>query len=207
MVYRVDDGIDTWPESIRAGRAAMGLYLMCGAWICRGISNGTVADAVVPVEVATMYGTREWIARLVSVGLWTHVEDGYADRRYFDQNPTPEKVAADRKAKKERQERWLEKNRPKGKKPETRPRRTKDASQDATRGDALPLPSLKEGEGKERAPATQGAALAPSDAVVTSADPGVIEVLAQQRAVAARETAKRGAAAARAAISKPRRPA
>lgn len=152
MAYWVDDGIDTWPESIRAGRAAMGLYLLCGAWISRGISNGTHLEAVVPVEVATMYGTREWIARLVSVGLWEHVADGYADRRYHPMgNPTAEKAAEQKAAKKARQERWLEK---------ARSRRARDASQDGSRDSVPSLPSSKGGRG--RAPASRGAARAPA---------------------------------------------
>lgn len=151
MAYWVDDGIDTWPESIRAGRAAMGLYLLCGAWISRGISNGTHLVAVVPVEVATMYGTREWIARLVSVGLWEHVADGYADRRYHSMgNDTAEQAAKKKAAKKARQDRWLEK---------ARRRHARDASQ-VVSGDIAPtLPPLK-GKG---ARAANGAARPPED--------------------------------------------
>lgn len=153
MAYWVDDGIDTWPESIRAGRAAMGLYLLCGAWISRGISNGTHHVAVVPVEVAAMYGTREWIARLVSVGLWEHVADGYADRRYHSMgNPTAEKAAKAKAAKKARQERWLEKARA-----ETERRRARDAPRDASQDIAPSLPPLK-GKG---ARAATGAARSP----------------------------------------------
>lgn len=157
MAYWVDDGIDTWPESIRAGRAAMGLYLLCGAWISRGISNGSVLEAIVPVEVAAMYGTREWIARLVSVGLWEHVADGYADRRYHAMgNPTAEKAAAQKEAKRKRQEKWLEKA-----------RRGRDASQDGSRDIAPSLPPPKGGRG--RAPASRGAARAPDTPTLTTA--------------------------------------
>lgn len=154
MAYRVDDGIDTWPESMRAGTAALGLYLRCGAWICRELTAGRITDAVVPAEVATMYGSKEWIARLLDVGLWMHVEDGYADCRYFDLNPTPEKVAVAREAKKKRQERWLEKA-----------RRANDGIRDASQDgstDIAPPPPKKRGGG--RAPATRGAARAPADA-------------------------------------------
>jgi len=151
MAYWVDDGIDTWPESIRAGRAAMGLYLLCGAWISRGITNGTLSEAVVPVEYATMYGTREWIARLVSVGLWEHVADGYADLRYHSMgNPTAEKAAKQRADKKARQDRWIEK---------ARASRSRDASQGASRDIAPSLPPPKGGRG--RAPSSAPPALTP----------------------------------------------
>lgn len=152
MAYRVDDGIDTWPESIQAGTAALGLYLRCGAWICRTIAAGRTVDAVVPVEVAAMYGSKEWITRLIDAGFWEHVADGYADRHYFVLNPTPEKVERDRKAKRLRQERWLDKA-----------RRGRDASltetQDASTDIAPPLPKKR---GGGRAPAQRGAARAPA---------------------------------------------
>lgn len=150
MAYRVDDGIDTWPESIRAGTAALGLYLRCGAWICREIGGGRIADAIVPVEVAAMYGSKEWVSRLVDVGLWLHVEDGYADRRYFDLNPRPEKVARQREAKRKRQERWLEKK-----------RQGDDASLTASQDASLTLaPPPPKKRGGKRAPAS-GAARIP----------------------------------------------
>lgn len=202
MAYWVDDGIDTWPESIRAGRAAMGLYLLCGAWISRGITNGTLAEAVVPVEVATMYGTREWIARLVSVGLWEHVEDGYADRRYHAMgNPTAEKAAKAKAAKKARQEKWLAKAREK----QRNSRRSRDASQDESKDLAPSLPPSKEGKG-ERAPASQGAAHAPPEdpRVIAQAEEELrLKTEAAVMAIAEhQQRTARGAAAARAAIPK-----
>jgi hypothetical protein len=97
MAYWLDDGFDTWPEVVRVGKAAAGLYVCCGVWIARGISGGTVFDAVVPVEIATMYGTPEWVAKLVSVGLWTTEGAGYRDVRYHSMgNPTAEKAAEEK---------------------------------------------------------------------------------------------------------------
>src|SRR4051812_43518258 len=46
-----------------------------------------------------MYGTSEWIQRLVDVGLWAVEGDGYRDTRYFELNPTAEKVRANREKK------------------------------------------------------------------------------------------------------------
>lgn len=99
MAYWIDDGFDTWPETATAGTPAAGLYSRCGAWIARNIANGKLADAVVPVAVARMYGTAEWAQRLVDVGLWTVDGDGYRDTRYFELNPSPERVRENREKK------------------------------------------------------------------------------------------------------------
>jgi 5-methylcytosine-specific restriction endonuclease McrA len=92
MAYWLDDGFDTWPQVIRAGSAGVGLYVRCGCWIARNLTDGHV-----PAEVATMYGTPEWIRRLVEVGLWETDGQGYRDVFYFTMgNPTAETVRARR---------------------------------------------------------------------------------------------------------------
>jgi len=102
MAYWLDDGFDTWPETVRAGTAAAGLYARCGSWIARNTHDGYV-----PNEVAAMYGSPEWARRLVDVGLWTVEAAGYQDVRYFQMgNPTAEKVAERRKADADRKARW-----------------------------------------------------------------------------------------------------
>lgn len=100
MAYWLDDGFDTWPEVVRAGTAAVGLYCRCGSWIARNLTDG-----VVPSEVARMYGSTEWIGRLVDVGLWTVEESGYRDVKYFPMNPTAERVRKRRADAAERQRR------------------------------------------------------------------------------------------------------
>lgn len=87
MAYWLDDGFDTWPEVVRAGSPAAGLYCRCGSWIARNLTDGFV-----PTEVARMYGSAEWIGRLVEVGLWTVEEHGFRDERYLASNPTAEQV-------------------------------------------------------------------------------------------------------------------
>jgi len=88
VAYWLDDGFDTWPETIRAGTSAAGLYVRCGAWISRNTNDGHV-----PSEVAAMYGTPEWVAKLVAVGLWEVEGAGYRDVKYFGMgNPTAEVV-------------------------------------------------------------------------------------------------------------------
>lgn len=103
MAYWLDDGFDSWPEVVRAGTAAVGLYVRCGSWIARNLTDGFV-----PLEVARMYGTAEWITRLVDAGLWTIEEAGYRDVRYFPMNPTAEKVRKRREDAAERQRKMRE---------------------------------------------------------------------------------------------------
>lgn len=96
MAFWVDDGFDMWPEIAQAGTPAAGLYARCGSWIARNIANGRIVDATFPVEVARMYGTVEWAQRLCDVGLWALEGSAYRDLRYFDLNPTPDRVKENR---------------------------------------------------------------------------------------------------------------
>lgn len=146
VAYWLDDGFDTWPEVVRAGKAATGLYTCCGAWISRNIGNGSIADAVVPAEVAAMYGTPEWVAKLVAVGLWRTDEAGYRDVKYFTMgNPPADKVAARRKADADRKARWRE-NRDKSRRDTTRDSGVRHSDSPGVRPLSPALPPLK-GEG------------------------------------------------------------
>lgn len=178
MAYWLDDSFDTWPEVVRAGKAASGLYVCCGAWIARNISNGNIADAVIPAEVATMYGTPEWVAKLAAVGLWSTEEAGYRDVRYFGMgNPTAEKARARRKAEADRKARWraAQDARRKAGRPHVPPGhdagQTRDGPRDTTRDgrSPLPFPPPKGGEGG-RPPASPGGAAAPQPPSPTADD-------------------------------------
>lgn len=165
MAYWLDDGFDTWPETIRAGSAAAGLYVRSGSWIARSISNGSITDAVIPAEVATMYGTPEWIAKLVAVGLWKAEGAGYRDVRYFRMgNPTAETVQKRRADAADRQRRFREGA--KRKKPVTRDKtrdsRVSNAVSNGASHSSPSLPPSKEGEGTAP-PAPQAARGGPPD--------------------------------------------
>lgn len=106
MAYWVDDGFDSWPEVVRAGTPAAGLYCRCGSWIARNLTDGFV-----PTEVARMYGTAEWIGKLVDVGLWAMEEHGFRDLKYFPLNPSAETVRKRRADAAARQQRARERRR------------------------------------------------------------------------------------------------
>lgn len=103
--FQMDDGYDVELRVVQAGTAAFGLYARCGIWVARNLSDGFV-----PLEIATMYGTREWIEKLLVTGLWRAVDGGYMDADYLGKhrNRTAEKILAERELKAKRQARWLD---------------------------------------------------------------------------------------------------
>ena len=103
MAYLLDDDWDNDPRVSRAGTAAFGLYTRCGMWAARHLTDGFV-----PTEIATTYGSREWVAKLVDVGLWQTLEHGFQMPDYLIRNPTAEKERARRERNAERQRRWRE---------------------------------------------------------------------------------------------------
>ena len=93
MAYWLDEGWHSWPEIDAVGTAAAGLYSRCGSYIADAETDGFI-----PTARARMYGTPEWIGRLVEVGLWAVEENGFRDTRYFPLNAT--KAAIDDRKKK-----------------------------------------------------------------------------------------------------------
>jgi hypothetical protein len=141
--FQVDDLFYDAPAVSRAGTAAVGLYFRCGVYVARHLLDGRV-----PSEVATQYGTPEWVTRLTDAGLWETVPGGHFMPLYLADNPSRAQVLAERQRKSERQRRWLEKQRSgtsqkrRVSRPSTRP--TANASRDGPEDIALP-PSLREG--------------------------------------------------------------
>ncbi|MEV6836799.1 hypothetical protein AB0N17_20205 [Streptomyces sp. NPDC051133] len=63
--FVVDDNADTHPKMIAATNAALGLWLKCGAYAARHLTDG-----IVPGAVAKMYGSAPQIKKLTAAGLW-----------------------------------------------------------------------------------------------------------------------------------------
>lgn len=103
MAYSLDDSWDNCTPVARAGNACFGLYVRCGVWAARNLTDGFV-----PGEIAAAYGAPEQTRKLVDVGLWEAVEGGYRMPDYLDRNPAGERVRARRKADAERRARWRE---------------------------------------------------------------------------------------------------
>lgn len=81
MAYWLDEAWHRWPVIDEIGTAAAGLYSRCGSYIA-----DEETDGFIPTARARMYGTPEWIQRLVEVGLWAVDEKGFWDTRYLELN-------------------------------------------------------------------------------------------------------------------------
>lgn len=63
--FKIDDSSHSHPKFIRAGNAALGLWLRCGSYSAQHLTEG-----VVPGPIAQLYGTGPQAAKLVKTGLW-----------------------------------------------------------------------------------------------------------------------------------------
>jgi hypothetical protein len=63
--FRIDDKAHSHPKLIKAGNAALGLWLRCGAYAAQHLTDG-----IVPGVLAELYGTKPQAAKLVKAGLW-----------------------------------------------------------------------------------------------------------------------------------------
>ena len=85
--FRIDDTFADHPKVTNAGNAAVGLWVRCGTYASRFLTDGQVPDAV-----ARGYGSRKDIERLVLARLWVPTDDGYAMPDFLDYNPSAEQV-------------------------------------------------------------------------------------------------------------------
>lgn len=136
MAYWLDEGSHGWPEIDAVGTAVAGLYWRCGSYIA-----DRKTDGFIPSARARMYGTPEWIARLVEVGLWTVEEHGFRDTRYLELNATKADLQKRKDEAAERQRRSR-----------TSRRSHTDVTRDTRVSHSAPVPSPPppKGEGKGR---------------------------------------------------------
>lgn len=100
MWFRVDDELHDHRKARKAGKAAMGVWVLAGSWSAWKGTNGFV-----PEDVITRWGTRADAARLVAAEFWDVAEqDGETGWRFHDWEhfqPSAETVAAWRAAESE----------------------------------------------------------------------------------------------------------
>ena len=78
--FKVDDKLHDHRKSRKAGKAAMGVWVLAGSW---SMDNDT--DGFVPADVLARWGTRADASRLVSAGLWlTDEHEGEKGWRFHD---------------------------------------------------------------------------------------------------------------------------
>lgn len=91
-------------KALRAGNAALGLWLRCGSYAAQHLTDGFI-----PHEVAALYGPASQRKKLVEVGMWDVAPSGYQMHDFGEYNPTSEQVRAERWASAERQRRGRQK--------------------------------------------------------------------------------------------------
>ncbi|MFF3886575.1 mucin-2 [Streptomyces sp. NPDC001914] len=112
--FKVDDTAHTNPKLLKAGNAALGLWVRAGAYAAQHLTEG-----VIPGVVAQLYGTAPQARKLVASGLWhapghdcTRCEQppagDYVMHDFLIYNPTRARVEDDRAAAAERQKRARE---------------------------------------------------------------------------------------------------
>lgn len=98
--FRVDDELHDHRKARKAGKAAMGVWVLAGSW---SMANGT--DGFVPEDVLARWGNRADAGRLVAAGLWYvdehEGEHGWRFHDWFKFQPSAETTAAWRAAESE----------------------------------------------------------------------------------------------------------
>ncbi|MGW6745034.1 mucin-2 [Streptomyces sp. NPDC055025] len=113
--FKVDDTAHAHPKLLKAGNAALGLWMRAGAYAAQHLTEG-----VVPGVVVQLYGTAPQARKLVASGLWhacghtcTRCEQpptgDYIMHDFLVYNPARARVESERSAAAERQKRAREK--------------------------------------------------------------------------------------------------
>lgn len=63
--FKIDDKAHSHPKWLKAGNAALGLFVRAGSYSAQHLTEG-----IVPGVIAQLYGTAPQAAKLVKVGLW-----------------------------------------------------------------------------------------------------------------------------------------
>ncbi|MFD8005721.1 mucin-2 [Streptomyces mirabilis] len=114
--FKVDDTFYGHPKTLKAGNAAVGLWVKAGAYAAQHLTEG-----VVPGVVAQLYGTAPQARKLVAAGLWHEhghtcphprckqpAPGDYYMHDFLIYNPTRAKVEDERARSAERQQRARE---------------------------------------------------------------------------------------------------
>lgn len=107
--FKVDDTLALHMKTVKAGNAAMGLWVRAGSW-----SMQTLTDGFVPDEIVPQLGTIPQARRLVDVGLWDRLPTGYAFHEWEQRQPSKARVHQERAATAERQAKAREKRKESG---------------------------------------------------------------------------------------------
>lgn len=92
--FKVDDRLAFHPKVMRAGNAAMGLWVRAGSWSATHLTDGHIpADLI-----GSLGGKRQHAEALVKAGLWDAEPDGWRFRDWTDYQPSAKDVKLGREA-------------------------------------------------------------------------------------------------------------
>jgi hypothetical protein len=94
---RIDDQAPRHEKLLKAGPAAAWLWVCGIAHAQSQLTDGIVTDIALPF-IGVAKGTKELARRLVDVGLWERVKDGYRVHDYHDYNATKDEMKERRAA-------------------------------------------------------------------------------------------------------------
>lgn len=78
--FKVDDKLHDHRKARKAGKAAMGVWVLAGSW-----SMDNLTDGFIPADVLSRWGTKADAGRLVASGLWfVDQHDGESGWRFHD---------------------------------------------------------------------------------------------------------------------------
>jgi hypothetical protein len=97
--FKVDDSFHGHPKVLATEPAALGLWVIAGAW-----SSAHLTDGFVPTHALTrlLPGSDEFARALVTAGLWRRAKGGYQFHDWSEYQPSKDDVDAERKAARER---------------------------------------------------------------------------------------------------------
>jgi len=140
--FRLDDGFHCHPKVLKAGNAAVGLYVRCGAYAAQQLTDGFI-----PEHIVDLYGDETLAESLVRSKLWRRARGGWRMPDYLTYNPSRDQVEAEREKNRERQRE--SRKRRSGAMPSRRDNGVTHGS--VTGAPAPPVPYPLKGDARERA--------------------------------------------------------
>lgn len=103
---RLDDGFFRNRKAREAGKDGRALYLAGCCYSAAALTDGHIAKRDLAVLCAEAEVKPAVARRLVEVGMWIELDDGWLINDFTEFNPTAESVKEKRRLAKERQDRW-----------------------------------------------------------------------------------------------------
>lgn len=92
--FKVDDRLAMHPKVMRAGLAAMGLWVRAGSWSAQNLTDGHI-----PADLLASFGAkRQHAEALVKAGLWDVDPEGWRFHDWLDHQPSASDVKLGKEA-------------------------------------------------------------------------------------------------------------